>query len=84
MKKKILILSGIIATFMLVGWGNKDWFDFTYTYDRAIISLPDGTVIDGKVQSWTDYEDGDQLQIKIDENIYLVHSMNVALIREEE
>ena len=84
MKKKILILSGIIATFMLVGWGNKDWFDFTHTYDRAIISLPNGTVIDGKVQSWTDYEDGDQLQIKIDESIYLVHSMNVALIREEE
>ncbi len=63
---------------------NKQLFDTTYRFDRAIISLPDGTIVDGKVQSWTDFEDGDQLQIKIDGVIYLVHSSDVALIVEDQ
>ena len=33
----------------------------------------------GAVQSWTDYEDGDQIQVKIDGITYLVHSSNIAL-----
>jgi len=61
---------------------NKQIFDTTYRFDRAIISLPDGTIVDGEVQSWTDFEDGDQLQIKIDGVTYLVHSSDVALIAE--
>lgn len=85
MKKKILIISAAIAaTLCLSGFGNKDWFDTVYTYDRAVISLPDGTVIDGKIDSWTDYEDGDQLQVKIDGKIYLVHSSDIALIKNED
>lgn len=69
--------------FLLSACGNKDWFDTTYTYDRAIVSLPDGTIIDGKVDKWTDYEDGDQIQVTIDGVTYLVHSSNIALISEE-
>ena len=58
----------------------KDPIDTVYKYDRAIIYLPDGTVVDGKVQSWTDFEDGDQIQVKIDGVTYLVHSSDIALI----
>lgn len=61
---------------------NKQVVDLTYSYERAIISLPNGEIIDGKVQSWTDYEDGDQIQVKIDEVTYLVHSSQVVLISE--
>ena len=61
---------------------NKQLFDTTYRFDRAIISLPDGTIVDGKIQSWRDYEDGDQLQIKIDGVTYLVHSSDAVLIVE--
>ena len=62
--------------------GNKDWFDTTYKYDKAIIALQDGTIVQGEVQNWTDYEDGDQLQVKVDGKVYLVHSSNVTLIKE--
>lgn len=61
---------------------NRQIIDATYKYDKAIISLPNGEIIEGNVQSWGDYADGDQLQIKIDGVTYLVHSMNVVLLAE--
>lgn len=66
------------------GGFNYQLFDTTYTYDKAIIKLPDGEVVKGKVESWKDYEDGDQLQIKIDGKTYLVHSTNCVLINSGE
>lgn len=61
---------------------NKQIFDTTYTFDRAIISLPNGDIIEGEVQGWTDFEDGDQIQVKIDGKTYLVHSSQVVMINE--
>ena len=72
----------ILFIYMLLSGCNKQMIDTTYKFDRAIIQLPNGTVIDGKVQSWTDFEDGDQIQVKIDGVTYLVHSSNVVLIDE--
>lgn len=76
----IILFSGVCFT----GCGNKIAFDTTYTFNRAIVKLADGIVVDGKVQSWTDYQDGDQIQVKIDGNTYLVHSSNITLIKEGE
>ena len=82
MKKKIgLFLLAVMIALTLFGC-NKQIVDITYSYERAIVSLPNGEVIDGKVDSWTDYEDGDQIQVKIDGKNYLVHSSNVVLISE--
>lgn len=50
--------------------------------NRAIISLPDGTVVSGSVESWRKYEDGDQMQVKIDGVTYLVHASNVVLLHD--
>lgn len=81
MKKKIaiflLILSGLFA---LSSCGNKQIFDTVYTFDKAIVSLPNGDIVEGKVDSWKDYEDGDQIQVKINGITYLVHSSNIVLI----
>ena len=84
MKKFKTIIIALIAAMTLAGCtiGNRTLFDTTYVFDRAIISLPDGSIIEGKVQSWTDYESGDQIQVNIDGTTYLVHSSNVALIAE--
>ena len=38
--------------------------------------------ISGKIESWKDYDDGDQIQVKIDGTTYLVHSVNIVLIKE--
>ena len=76
----IILFGGIC----LSGCGNKTAFDTTYTFNRAIVKLADGTVVDGRVQRWTDFEDGDQIQVKINGKIYLVHSENIVLIQEGE
>ena len=82
MKKVIALLLCIIAALsILVLTGcNKQMMDLTYSYEYAIIGLPNGEVVEGKVSSWTDFEDGDQIQVKIDGKTYLVHSSNVVLI----
>lgn len=82
MKKKIIafVALAIVLCGALTGCGNKDMWDTVYTFDEAIVRLADDTIVRGKVQSWTDYEDGDQIQIKIDGVIYLVHSTDCTLM----
>lgn len=80
-KKLIAILLAIMLIVTLTGC-NKQLVDLTYAYDRAIIYLPNGEVVDGKISSWRDFEDGDQIQVKIDGKTYLVHSSNIVLIAE--
>ena len=84
MKNKLIILgiALLISAAGLLAGCNKQVFDTTYSYDKAIISLPDGTVISGEVQSWTDFSDGDQIQVKINGKQYLVHSEDIVLIAE--
>ena len=82
MKKGIIFVMLVVALVSSFTACNKQIIDTVYKYDRAIIYLPDGTVVDGKVQSWTDFEDGDQIQVKVDGKTYLVHSSNVVLIDE--
>ena len=82
MKKLIALLLAVILVMgvMLLAGCNKQMVDLTYSYEYAIIGLPNGEVIEGRVSSWTDFEDGDQIQVKIDGKTYLVHSSNVVLI----
>ena len=83
MKKMIaILLPAVVAlSLALITTGcNKQMVDLTYSYEYAIISLPNGDVVEGKVSSWTDFEDGDQIQVKIDGKTYLVHSSNIVLI----
>lgn len=57
---------------------NKQVIDLTYEYSWAQLKLPDGTIVEGNVESWSDYE-GDQLQVVIDGVTYLVHSSNIVM-----
>lgn len=77
--KKILCVVLAVLMFVLVGCGNQQIFDTTYTFNYAIIEAPNGEIIEGEVDSWNDYE-GEQLQIKIDGVTYLTHSENVLMI----
>ena len=80
MKRWIALLLALVCGVMLFAGCNKQMVDMTYSYEYAIIGLPNGEVIEGKVSSWTDFEDGDQIQVKIDGKTYLVHSSNIVLI----
>lgn len=81
MKKRIIGIFAVITLLLsLSACGNRQFFDTTFSYKKAMISLPNGEVVEGKVSSWRDYEDGDQIQVVIDGTTYLVHSSNAALI----
>ena len=82
MKKIIALLLVIILalSITILAGCNKQMVDLTYSYEYAIIGLPNGETVEGRVSSWTDFEDGDQIQVKIDGKTYLVHSSNVVLI----
>ena len=82
MKKKLLLVAMMSAA-LLTGCGNKDMLDFNYTYDRAIIQLVNGEVVEVEIDKWTDY-DGEQLQIiSKDGTIYLTSSFRCDLIRDK-
>lgn len=92
MKKKIILglitLSTVIATacssasnVSAAHWGgNKMFYDSNY-FDKAIIDLHN-KIITVEVESWTDFEDGEQLQIRAkDGTVYLTSSYNCTLIQ---
>lgn len=75
----------VIAIFMVLitpvkTHANFKLFDFKYDFDYAYISLPNGECIEGKVDNWRDYEDGDQLQIQINGVTYLTDTTRAVLV----
>ena len=82
MKRAIAIMLITILVVMLAGCNYKV-VDLTYKFDKAILSLPDGTVVSGRLDNWKDYENCDQVQVVIDGVTYLAHQNNVVLIKGE-
>ena len=81
MKKRVaLIIFLAMILISCTGCYNKQFVDMTYHYNRAIIYLPNGEIVEGRVTSWRDFKDGDSIQIKIDGKTYLTHICNVCLI----
>ena len=80
MKRLALIIFLTIILISCTGCYNKQLLDLTYHYDRAIVRLPNGEIVEGRVSSWTDFEDGDSIQVKIDGKMCLTHISNVCLI----
>ena len=80
----VLMLIAVLALIvcMCTGCGNVQLVDTVYTYDRAIIEMPGGDVIEVEIKKWGDY-DGEQLQIVAEDGtVYLVSSYNCVLIRD--
>lgn len=77
-KKIIVGVASALASSLLMAGCNKNVIDLTYEYSLAQLKMPDGTIVEGKLNSCDDY-DGDQLQVKIDGVTYLVHSSNIVM-----
>ncbi len=77
----VLILAGLVI-YWEITHGNRSLLDTKNRFDYAIISLPNGEVVEGKVSSWLDYSDSDVVQITIDGKTYLTSYMNACLIDE--
>ena len=72
-----IIIAIIIGT--LFSGCNKQVIDLNYNFKYAIIETGIG-IIEGEVQSWKDYDESDQIQVKIDDTTYLVHSSRITLM----
>lgn len=61
---------------------NQQIIDTSYTFNKAYITIGDETIkVD--VDSWTDYDSSDQIQIKTtDGKVYFGHSSNIILVKE--
>ena len=84
MKKVILITLLLISVLMMTGCslGNRQiGLDFKQSFDEAIIILHNGEVIEGKIDSWRDFDESDVVQVTIEGVTYLTHYSNVILIR---
>lgn len=85
--KKIVCLVLILAlalTLTACKVGNRQiGWDTTQTFKWAIIRLGNGELIEGTVESWRDFEDGDEVQLTIKGVTYLTHYSNVILTTEK-
>lgn len=81
MKKWLMVCLLVVMCLSFVGC-NMQMMDTTYSFEKVVIALPNGETVEGKVESWLDYENSDQLQVKINGKTYLTHATNVVLISE--
>ena len=87
-KTKVILALAVVAALILAGlliyWelshGNRRLGDTSNRFDYAIIGLPNGETVEGKVSSWNDYSDSDVVQVTIKGKTYLTSYVNVCLI----
>ena len=76
----IIIALIIIISIICFRGCNKQLIDLNYEFNYAIIQLPTGTIKEGKIKSWKDY-DGEQLQVTFtDGEVHLTSSTRCELI----
>ena len=88
MKKMLTIAACILLAVLLIAgiiyWetthGNRRLIDTKNRFDRAVIALPSGEVVEGKISSWLDFSNSDVVQVTINGKTYLTHYANVCLI----
>lgn len=76
----IVVIFCMLLLLSLTGC-NYQMVDLTYSYNYAYISLPNGECVEGKVTSWKDFEDGDQIQVVINGVTYLTDTTRCVLIK---
>lgn len=85
MKKAIIALATFVMLATCAGCHFKgyDFVDTNYHFDRAIMKMPDGEIVEVEIETWAD-ADGEQLTITgKDGKRYLISSINCVLIEDE-
>lgn len=82
MKKFFITLAAALTIGASLTSCNVQVVDTKYNFDKAIISLPNGEIVEGEVESWRDYDGSDQIQVKINGTTYYCHHSDVVLIEE--
>lgn len=90
MKRKLILAIAVVLAMLIGGFavywetihGNRQLVDVRNRFNYAIIRLPNGDVVEGKVSSWLDFDNSDTIQLTIDGRTYLTHYSNVCMISE--
>lgn len=83
-KAIILVVLLVIGALVLSGCslGNRQiGLDLKQSFDEAIVILHNGEMIEGKVDSWRDFDESDVVQVTVEGVTYLTHYSNIILIR---
>lgn len=80
MKKFVIVMLAAVMLLVVCAACNAQVVDTVWAYEKAVVGLPNGDSVSGKVESWCDYENSDMIQVKIDGKTYFTHSANVVLI----
>lgn len=82
--KKIIAAMMIVVTLCLMLTGcNQTLVDTVYRFDRALIEVTDGEVIEVEIDSWKDWDGESQIQITAkDGSVYLTDYSKCILIRD--
>lgn len=78
MKKKLFLLPVALLAFSLVGCGNQQVFDTNWSFEKVHVFSENKCY---KITSWRDFDDGDQIQVKMENyGAVLFHANQIALI----
>ena len=81
MKNRVKILFLLIVSLLVFSSCNRQVIDTKYKFDYVIMRLPNDEIVEGKIMSWKDYDDGEQIQVKLDNGkTYLTTAVNCTLI----
>ena len=75
----LLVVALVILSALSLTGCNRQIVDLHYNFTYAMVSMPDGTIVSGKVDSWRDYSDSDAIQVTIDGKTYYTFLGNVVL-----
>ena len=80
----LVVVAVVICVLIGVGlygkFANQSLVDLVWKYNYAMLSMPDGSIVQGKLDSWKDFSNSDTVQLKIDGKTYLTHYENVVMI----
>lgn len=79
--KALIALTAMAALLAGCGWSNKQIFDFDQRFDKVHVFATGHCY---NIESWTDYEDGDQIQVKVEgKGTCLFHSSQIVLVADK-
>lgn len=79
MKKLLTVIVTLMLTFTCFVGCNKQMIDLNLKFNKAYVKVGEEW-IDLEIKTWTDYEDGEQIQLRLaNGTTMIVHSANCIL-----
>ena len=78
----VLVLCAIALSACKIG-NRQIGLDTTQTFKYAVIQLGNGELVEGKIDTWRDFKDSEEVQITINGITYLTSYENVIMATEK-